>query len=128
MTSDPDDTTQGADTLIDVDEITHHIELLERIVTAPAAEDRQRVLVGVLSGFGLRFTSTRGMVQERYPELLEDFVTAVKRWMSLEPILGWADEAERRAHYAIEIIDSGQDGLLRLAARALLAVPRSSPN
>jgi CHAT domain-containing protein len=113
---------------IDVDEVAHHIEILERIVTSSDPDERQRFLIEGLARFGVRFNATLGMAHERFPGLRDDFVTAAKRWLSLEPILGWADESERRAHFAIETIDQGQDGLLRLAARALLAVPATSPN
>src|SRR5688572_20609929 len=109
MTSDPDDTAPGTDNPIDVAEVTHHIEILERIVSSFDAEERQRFLVEGLARFGMRFNVTLGMADERFPELRDDFLSAVKRWLSLEPILGWADEAERRAHYATEVIDSGQE-------------------
>ena len=97
-------------------------------MTSPDADDRQRFIIEGLARFGVRFNATLGMAYERFPELFDDYVEAGKRWLSSEPILGWADEAERRAHFAMETIDAGQDGLLRLAARALLAVPETSPN
>jgi CHAT domain-containing protein len=129
MAADADKTVEhDDDNSIDADEITHHLAILERVITAAEPEERQRLLVEGLARFGVRFNASLAMVHERFPELLDDYVAAVTRWLSSEPILGWADEAERRAHFAIELIDAGQDGLLRLAARALLAVPPTSPN
>ena len=128
MAEDSGQAGQGTGDPIDVDEVQHHIEILQRIVTSPDADDRQRLIIEGLARFGIRFNATLGMAHERFPELFEDYAEAVKRWLCSEPILGWADEAERRAHFATETIDAGQDGLLRLAARALLAVPETSPN
>ena len=128
MAKDPGRGAQGTGDSIGVDEIQHHIEILQRIMASPEADDRQRFLIEGLARFGKRFIATLGLARKRLPKLDEDYAEAVTRWLSSEPILGWADEAERRAHFAMEAIDEGRDGLLRLAARALLAVPKTSPN
>jgi hypothetical protein len=83
------------------------------------------------SRFGLRFFKTAVQLP-REPDiewLSDETIQAHLHWLSGDDILGSADEAERRARYAANVIDAGfHGGGGRLAPKAILLLPEGHPD
>ena len=109
-------------------ELLEHAEIIRSFAGSPDPQVRRHGIVEGLSRFGLRFFQTAvQLAQEPGINWLRDeTVQAHLHWLAGDEILSSADEAERRARYAKNVIDGGQLGN-RMAAKAILLLPEGHP-
>ena len=112
-------------------ELLQHAEIIRSFAGSTDPQVRRRGIVEGLSRFGLRFFKTAvQLAREPGIEWLSDeTIQAHLHWLSGDDILVSADEAERRARYAANVIDAGfHGGGGRLAPKAILLLPEGHPD
>jgi hypothetical protein len=123
--------------LVDETEIAYQLEIIQRLMESADADARRPILVDGLSKFGPHFVATIGYLADAAKEQAgpnSDFFAALQgeinlatvTWLKGDVILGTADEAERRARFALRVADQ-LPGLGRLVAKAILGLPAGDP-
>ena len=109
-----------------------HMQYVERALDAAGPEMRRSVLVEALLLFGHRFGYTLKYCAdvtghaEPFDQLLQEFGILLTNWIEGQRLTTRADEDERRAAAAVAAAEQNP-ALGGLAARAILALPRDSP-
>jgi CHAT domain-containing protein len=96
---------------------------------------RRRILSNAILEFGFRFLYVIDKIHRQTPEdmkeltaLLQDQLSDVfASWLGGEQLTDRADEDERRAAAAMDALEAGGLGLIRLAAEAILRLPVDHP-
>jgi CHAT domain-containing protein len=122
-----------SDTEIDKDEVLQHFAILRRIREAHDADARSSLFVEGFSKFGPRFFATLDFEpddpawREALISLREEGRDVALKWLTGVTYLGSADEDERRARFGIWMLEVGEIGLARVAAKSILCLPEAHP-
>ena len=127
---------KASDNVITGPEAEAQLRYVERALKAGSKDEREAALADGLLTFGARFVmlwimlgketgAWSGFVHETGPEVLILFAA----WLKGKRLSARADEPERRALAALQVLDgnSGLDNFTHYAAQAILALPESHP-
>jgi CHAT domain-containing protein len=125
---------EASDHIITGPEIGAQLQYVKRAIEAASDEERQTALADGLLAFGFRFVRLWSLLIEQagdpaaFDDLAEETRVLFVSWMKGNDITSRADEPERRALAALQLLDSdvGRD-LRHYAARAILQLPESHP-
>lgn len=113
-------------------ELEQHMQLARRAFLASDDGARRAALGEGLWRYGVRFVIVLHLFSRERPEVFGPLVDATRslfpRWLNGESLTNRADEPERRAYAARELMESGRFPSMRpLAASAVLALPAGHP-
>jgi CHAT domain-containing protein len=119
---------------IGLTEATEHLQYIERAVGMGEPDTRRSILASAVLRFGIRFGwSLRFLIdqatdgrREQFELLSDEVFEVLYDWIGGARLSDRADEDERRARAALDLLD-GSDAIAPLASNALLALPEDHP-